>query len=203
MRDKGSPAGALDEIALRLIDEAGKVLTEEGPAGLSLRRLAARAGTSTMAVYTRFGDKDGLLAAMHAEGFRRLGRALQEAASRAGDDPLAALAEMGLAYRQAALDSRHLYSLMFGEAAPSFHPDQEGRAIADAAYEPLVSGVRTALEAGALVGGDAERIALYLWGVSHGFVSLEIARKLDGASAEAAYRDALVLSATPFLPGAA
>ena len=195
------PVKELDEIGARLIDEAGRILTEEGPAALSLRRLAALAGTSTMAVYTRFGDKDGLLAAMHAEGFRRLGRALREAAARAGGDPLAALAEMGSAYREAALDSPHLYHLMFGEAAPSFQPGDDGRAIADAAYEPLVSGVRSALDAGALAGGDAERIALYLWAVSHGFVSLEIARRIDTASAEAAYRDALILAATPFFPG--
>lgn len=197
---KETRLGELDKVGVRLVDEAGKVLTDEGLGGLSLRRVAARAGTSTMAVYTRFGDKDGLLAAMHAEGFRRLGRALQDASARSGGEPLGALAEMGLAYRRAALDSRHLYSLMFGEAAPGFIPGQDGLAIADAAYEPLVSGVRSALDAGALAGGDPERIALYLWAVSHGFVSLEIAGKLDTASAEAAYRDALVLAATPFLP---
>ena len=197
---KETRLGELDKVGVRLVDEAGKVLTDEGLGGLSLRRVAARAGTSTMAVYTRFGDKDGLLAAMHAEGFRRLGRALQDASARSVGEPLGALAEMGLAYRRAALDSRHLYSLMFGEAAPGFIPGQDGLAIADAAYEPLVSGVRSALDAGALAGGDPERIALYLWAVSHGFVSLEIAGKLDTASAEAAYRDALVLAATPFLP---
>ena len=190
----------LDDVGVRLVDEAGRILSEEGSAGLSLRRLAARSATSTMAVYTRFGNKDGLLAAMHAEGFRRLANALRGAASLFPADPLAALAEMGLAYRRAALDSPHLYSLMFGEAAPSFRPGGDGEAIADAAYEPLVSGVRLALDAGALTGGDPERIALYLWAVSHGFVSLEIAGKLEPGSAEAAYRDALVLSATPFLP---
>lgn len=192
-----------DEVGERLVDEAGRLLDSEGPSALTLRRLATSAGTSTMAVYTRFGDKDGLLAAMHAVGFRRLGDALTAAAARFPDDPLAALAEMGLAYRQAAMDSPHLYNLMFGEAAPSFRPDEAGKAIADAAYEPLVAGVRNALEAGVLSGGTAERIALFLWAVSHGFVSLEISRKLDmdAGEAEAAYRDALVLSAVPFMRG--
>lgn len=191
----------LDDTGERLIDEAGRLLDGEGPSALTLRRVAERAGTSTMAVYTRFGDKDGLLGAMHAVGFRRLGAALTSAAARCPDDPLAALAEMGLAYRRAALDSPHLYHLMFGEAAPDFHPDDTGRAIADAAYEPLVAGVRRALEAGVLAGGTAERISLFLWAVSHGFVSLEISRKLklDAEKAEAAYRDALVLSAMPFM----
>lgn len=196
-----NPLGTLDELGERLVDEAGRILDAEGSAGLTLRRLAARADTSTMAVYTRFGDKDGLLAAMHAEGFRRLGAALRDGAAKHPGDPLAALAEMGLAYRRAALDSPHLYHLMFGEAAPSFRPDEAGRAIADAAYRPLVEGVQRALDAGALAGGDAERISLYLWAVSHGFVSLEISRQLDPAQAEATYRDALVLSAMPFMRG--
>lgn len=191
-----------DEVAVRLIDEAGRLLSEEGPAGLSLRRLAARAGTSTMAVYTRFGDKDGLLAAMHAEGFHRLGRALSQAAELHRRHPLAALAEMGMAYRRAALESPHLYHLMFGQAAPGFQPDEAGRAIADAAYRPLVEGVRRAVDAGQLEDrGDDGRVALYLWAVAHGHVSLEIAGRTgtDPVQAEAAYREALALSASPFL----
>lgn len=52
----------------RLVDEAARLLVEHGPAGLSLRKVAAAAGVSTMPVYTLFGDKEGLLAAMHREG---------------------------------------------------------------------------------------------------------------------------------------
>ena len=192
---------SLDDVGVRLVDTAGRILSDEGLAGLSLRRLAAQAGASTMVVYTRFGDKDGLLAAMHAEGFRRLEAALRDAADRCPADPLAALAEMGLAYRRTALDNRHLYSLMFGAAAPGFQPDEAGRAIADSAYEPLVEGVQKAIASGDLVGGDPGRVALYLWAVSHGFVSLEIAGKVGGdeETGEAIYRDALLLSAVPFV----
>ncbi|MDQ1696870.1 MAG: hypothetical protein QOJ03_2223, partial [Frankiaceae bacterium] len=68
------------DLATRLIDEAGRILSTEGAAALSLRRLAAATGTSTMAVYTLFGDKQGLLAAMYREGFARLGAAMQSAA---------------------------------------------------------------------------------------------------------------------------
>ena len=38
---------------------------------------AAAVGVSTMPVYTLFGDKQGLLGAMHREGFRRLGAELR------------------------------------------------------------------------------------------------------------------------------
>jgi AcrR family transcriptional regulator len=74
-----------------MIDEGARSRAEQGPGGLSLRKLATVCGTSTMAVYTRCGDKPRLLAAMHREDFRRLGDQLQVA--EAADDPLASLDE--------------------------------------------------------------------------------------------------------------
>jgi AcrR family transcriptional regulator len=190
-----------EDLASRLVDEAGRLLSAEGAAALTLRRLASRSGTSTMAVYTLFGDKQGLLAAMYREGYTRLGDALR-AAVRDRDDPLVALADLGLAYRRAALANPHLYDLMFGRPVPTFEPDPDAKVIADASYRPLVEAVQRCLGAGALVGGDAERIAHYLWSVTHGAVSLELAGHLPGTADErdATYRDCLVLSSVPFLP---
>ena len=81
-------------LATLLVDEAGRILAAEGVGALTLRKLAARTGTSTMAVYPMFGDKRGLLTAMHNEGFARLGAAMQRA-QHAGDDAITALARMG------------------------------------------------------------------------------------------------------------
>jgi Tetracyclin repressor-like, C-terminal domain len=91
---------------------------------------------------------------------------------------------------------------MFGTAAPGFSPDEAGSEIAEAAYRPLVEGVQRCLDAGAMHGADAERIAFYLWAVSHGMVSLELAGHLPGDATEraAAYDDVLALSSAPFLP---
>jgi AcrR family transcriptional regulator len=146
----------------RLVEEGARLLTEEGLAGLSLRKLAVAAGVSTMPVYTLFGDKRGLLVAMHREGFRRLGEALR--AVPASDDPLLDLSRLGLAYRQAALDSPHLYDLMFGREAAGVNPDAEGLATADGAYRPLVDAVSRAQAVGIVTDSDPERIALHLWG---------------------------------------
>jgi AcrR family transcriptional regulator len=190
------------ELAGRLVDEAGRILSADGAAALTLRRLASASDTSTMAVYTLFGDKQGLLRAMYAEGFRRLGTALREATQDV-PDPLTALAELGLGYRRAALANPHLYDLMFGRPVPGFVPDPDTQAVADAAYRPLVEAVQRCLEAGQLTGGTAERIARYLWAVTHGMVSLELAGHLPGDPTERqrAHDDALALSAVPFLQG--
>jgi AcrR family transcriptional regulator len=189
------------DLATRLVDEAGRVLSEEGAVALTLRRLAGRTGTSTMAVYTLFGDKRGLLAAMYREGYARLGAAL-EAAAVDRDDALTALAALGLAYRETALANPHLYDLMFGRPVPGFEPDPEAKAIADASWRPLVDAVQRCLDSGALVAGDAERTALHLWAVSHGMVSLELAGHIQGDAAQRAalYTDALIYSSLPFLP---
>lgn len=164
-------------LATRLVDEAGRILAADGVGALSLRKLAARTGTSTMAVYTLFGDKQGLLTAMHNEGFARLGAAM-ERAQRPGDDALTAMARLGEAYREAALANPHLYNLMFGSAVPGFTPDAQSVAAADATFTPLVNAVQRCLDEGVLAGEDAVRIATYLWCVTHGVVSLEISGKL-------------------------
>jgi AcrR family transcriptional regulator len=207
-RPAAGGAGRIDRdtLATRLVDEAGRILSTEGAGALTLRRLAAATGTSTMAVYTLFGDKPGLLAAMYREGFRRLGEASAQAAAD-DDDPLSALASLGLAYRATALANPHLYDLMFGRPIPSFSPDAETEAVAEAAYRPLVDAVQRCLDAGALVTAhgidDAERIAFHLWATSHGMVSLELAGHLDlgdAAGRERGYVEAMILSSLPFLP---
>jgi len=188
------------DLATELVDAAGRILAAEGAGALTLRRLAQTAGTSTMAVYTLFGDKQGLLAAMYREGYRRLGAAMADAAEGV-DDPLEAMARYGRAYRAAALANPHLYDLMFGRPVPSFSPDADAQEIAESTFRPLVAGVRRCLDAGAFVGDDAERIGFHLWAVSHGMVSLELAGHLpdDAAARETAYEEALVLSSWPFL----
>jgi AcrR family transcriptional regulator len=178
----------------RLLDEAGRLLTAEGVGALTLRRVAGLAGTSTTAVYSLFGDKDQLLTAMYTEGFARLGRALTRA--RTGP-PLEALGNLGMAYRRSALAAPHLYGLMFGGTAPS----GDAKQVADAAFRPLVEGVQACLISGDLKGGTAEGIATYLWAVSHGMVSLELAGLMNGGARRRseAYREALVMSTVPYL----
>lgn len=187
------------DLAARLVDEAARLLAREGAAALTLRRLAAASGTSTMAVYTLYGDKQGLLRAMYRAGFERLGSALRAAADTY-DDPLDALVALGQAYRDTALANPHLYDLMFGAAVPGFVPDAGGKAVADAAYAPLVDGVQRCLDSGQFSGTPAERIALHLWSVSHGMVSLELAGHLAATDPAAAYVEALVYAGLPFIP---
>src|ERR671931_485088 len=63
-----------------LLDTATQAIAEAGPAAVSLRDLARRAGVSHAAPAHHFGDKAGLLSAVAADGFRRLAAARLHAA---------------------------------------------------------------------------------------------------------------------------
>ena len=78
---------------------AGERLTErEGVDALSVRRLANEVGTTTRAVYSLFGSKDGLVVALGARAFELLGGAVASLADT--KDPVADLVAAGLVFRE-------------------------------------------------------------------------------------------------------
>jgi AcrR family transcriptional regulator len=161
-----------DALRTRLLDTAGELLTSEGPAALSLRRLAAAAGTSTSAVYALFGGKPGILRALFIEAFTRFAAHLDTVTP--SDDPLADLFALGRAYRATATDNPHLYAVMFGAPVPGFEPDPEDYTHAEATFSPLLNTVRRSVTAGLLRDADPYLIATALWANVHGLVSLEL-----------------------------
>jgi AcrR family transcriptional regulator len=161
-----------EALRVRLLDEAGRLLSDEGPAALSMRRLASDVGTSTTAVYSLYGSKSALVRAVYLEGFSRFGSRL-DAVARSGD-PIMDLLQLGLAYRDSALADPHLYAVMFGPVVPEFEPEAEDLAATEATMDPLVSAVQAALDAGLLVPASARVIATAMWAQAHGLVSLEL-----------------------------
>ena len=154
----------------RLLECAGETLSTGGLAALSLRTLAAAVGTSTTAVYALFGGKPGLLEALHAEAFSRLGARL--CAVPAGIDPVEDLIALGRAYRDAALAEPHFYEVMFGGALPA---GTGWWSAAAPAFRPLAELVERAVACGALrPGTPVATVSLALWATVHGLVSLHL-----------------------------
>src|SRR5690349_24877617 len=103
-----------DALRSRLLEEASAVVASGGAAALTVRDLAARAGTSPSAVYSLFGGRDELIRAVGDEAFDRFAQRL--AAVPRTQDAAADLLGLGLAYRQNALADPHFYRVMFGAA---------------------------------------------------------------------------------------
>jgi AcrR family transcriptional regulator len=161
-----------EALRLRLLDRAGVLLSSEGAAALSLRRLAADVGTSTTAVYSLFGGKPALVRELFVEAFRRFGGHLL--AVPRTDDPGEDLIQLGLAYRRSALADPHLYPIMFANIVPGFEPDEQVNNEARAALTPLIEAARAGIAAGAFLDVPADTVMMSCWGLAHGMVSLEL-----------------------------
>jgi AcrR family transcriptional regulator len=160
-----------DEQGQRILEAASELLSAEGASALSVRRIAAAAGCSTMGLYSRFGGKDGVIDELYAEGFERLVEAMK--ANQATDDPLADLRQGATCYRDHAIAHSTHYMVMFGGAVPGFVPSDASHDLAHAAFGGLVAKVARCTEAG-ILHGSPDQIAELLWGSMHGLVMLEL-----------------------------
>ena len=178
-----------------VLEVAARLLAEEGPHGLTLRRVAAAAGGSTQIVYTLFGGKPGLADALYAEGFARLAAVGEQALAAAPlpGDPERLMA-FGRAYCAFALAEPAFFSVMFGRAIAGFTPRPETRRACRAGtLGRVVQTAAECLAAGTLVADDAEALAHSCWVTAHGLASLLVAGLLpvDDASVEARLRVAV------------
>jgi AcrR family transcriptional regulator len=155
----------------RALVEAAQQLIEQGASPrLTLRDAAQAAGVSVAAPYRHFADREALLAAVLATGFRELTRRTDEA-RRAAADPMAALVGVGLAYVAFAGDHPRIYRLMFGaECDKAHHPDL--MAAGHEAMSVLVDAVTHCKAAGLIGDADVHEVALAGWSMSHGLASL-------------------------------
>ena len=182
-----------DERRRAVVESAARLLAEEGPHGLSLRRIAAEAGGSTQLVYTLFGGKRGLADALYAEGFGRLSAACRAALASCPPpgDPERLMA-IGRAYRAFAQAEPAFFAVMFGKAIPGFTPTSAttGQCRANT-FGSLVAEVQACLDAGTLIGGSADELARLCWVTVHGVSALESAGMLRADDPEAFVEEAL------------
>lgn len=169
-----------------LLEAAARIMAQEGPHAVSIRRLAAEVGSSTMAVYTWYGGKPNLMRAVYREAFVRFRDRLE--AQPRGGDPLVDLIRLGRAYRDHALADPHLYAVMFGQHSSLFDPEPDDVVLAAGTFEVLVDAVGRCTDDGTL-GGDPRNGAWQIWAAVHGVMSLELAHALPPGKAWSA-RDA-------------
>ena len=170
-----------------LLKAAARALEKEGPAALSLRELARRAGVSHNAPYRHFAGREALLAALCAEGFRLLGEALARSSGRA----------MGEAYVRFALEHPHRFRLMFGGHVPL----ERQRDVAAAAAQPYQTLVQAFRAQPAIA--DPERAAAAAWSLVHGLAHLLLDGHFASQAADRASFIRDVLGAVRFASRAA
>jgi AcrR family transcriptional regulator len=137
----GRPREHDDATRAALLDAAEALLARGGLDALSVRGVAAEAGTTTRAVYSLFGSKAGLLEGLAERTFGVLEAGLEGV--RRSDDPLADLIAAGSEmYRDFVREHPWLYRITFQRVSPDLAflpPTAEARARCWALLEARVA----------------------------------------------------------------
>lgn len=148
----GRPREHNEATRAALLEAAEHIVAERGPAALSVRAVAEAAGTTTRAVYSVFGSKDGLLVqALARDAFEFLYREI--GALRETDDPVSDLLDVGLvAFRRLVQEHPALYRIAFQRVVPQLDAGPELTATRQRAWSQLVAKIER-LEGRGLLGG--------------------------------------------------
>ena len=159
-----------------LLQAAIQLIAEVGPAGFTLREVARRAGVSHNAPYRHFPDREDLLAAVAAQGFRELNEAMLEAVTHRRSS-VGRLKGAGLAYVEFALRRPEHFTVMF-DAAVSKHRTPDSTEAAEQAFGTLLTLVKSCQDENRLPSVDVRQLALLAWSMVHGIAKLATAKRL-------------------------
>src|SRR3984893_409342 len=164
------------DLRAALVRAALELLEEGGENALALRAVARRAGVSPAAPYRHYADREALVSAVAAVGYRELAERL--AAAHPAPSTPAQLASVGVAYVEFALERPGLFRMMFGEPCDR---DNDERVAATAA----VSLYLREIVARCFPQADAEALAPAIWALVHGLALLHLDGKLDAPTPSA------------------
>jgi AcrR family transcriptional regulator len=190
-----------ESTAAALVDAAERIVQEDGLDALTVRRVATEVGTTTRAVYSLFGSKEGLVVALGRRAFEILGDGL--AALPETDDPAADLVEAGVTvFRRFAIAHPSLFRIAI-QWAPAPEVVAAFRGTGFEALTELKTRVER-LEPGGLLGGRSVWSAVAQFhALCEGLAAVELRGQLplyprapdglpaDGVVEEQIWRDAL------------
>jgi AcrR family transcriptional regulator len=159
-----------------LLEAAIRLIAEVGPTAFTLREVARRAGVSHNAPYRHFKDRDELMAAVAAQGYGELTKAMIESAAPKSE-ALDRLKYAGLGYVTFALRRPEHFTVMFDAPIPK-HKYPDSAAAAEQAFSTLLGFVKSAQDAARLPSGDLRQMALLAWTMVHGIAKLAITGRL-------------------------
>ncbi|MFZ9143706.1 MAG: TetR/AcrR family transcriptional regulator [Aquirufa sp.] len=167
------------EIRSLILEASMKLFVEEGFSKVSVRKIAERIQYSPTTLYLYFKDKNEILFHCCESGFEKM--LSQNIALTLINDPIERLHQMGVNYLNFGLENPEYYDLMFIQDAPmcALHDMGKGWSSGDQALEALKMVVHEAMQKGLLVSTKVETVAMAVWGMVHGLVSLAIRQRLD------------------------
>jgi AcrR family transcriptional regulator len=168
------------ELRDHILEVAVAMLAREGVAGLTTRKLAAQAKTSTPAVYELFGDKAGVVREIFVAGFRMLRQSLDSLGETRR--PRADLVRVLQTLRRFILEHPELSAVMFSRPFADFDPGPQEIEAGAAVRRFILGRVRRCIDAGVLIGDETD-IGHVLVSLAHGLTATEHAGWLGRSKA--------------------
>lgn len=186
----GRPKEHGERTAAELLEVAERAVAEGGLAALSVRRVATAVGTSTRAVYSLFGAKDGLVIALGTRSFTLLGEGLDAVPTT--DDPAGDLVEAGaVVFRRFTLSHPALFTIGFLQTDVPAELARAFRGAQDNALARLHARIGRLKDTGQLGARSEPQAALEFHALCEGLAALEGRHLLCPERAERTWRDAL------------
>ncbi|MEO0811849.1 MAG: TetR/AcrR family transcriptional regulator [Myxococcota bacterium] len=158
----------VSDLRRQILDASAALVAEHGVRQVSFREVARRAGVSHQAPYHHFGNYQGILRHLVAEGFSELERVMRTAAEEAGPDAVDGLCAAGLAYVDFARDRVGHFRVMFQKALVDLHEDGETMPPVGDAYGTLLTLAGRVKEQGYCPDMTVQGIAHISWSTAHG-----------------------------------
>jgi AcrR family transcriptional regulator len=163
----GRPREHDERTAAALLAAAERAVNDGGIDALSVRGVAAEVGTTTRAVYSLYGSKDGLIAALAARPFELLREGLDSVPVT--DDPAADLVAAALMYRRFSNAHPSLFVLGIRHMTVS----ETVRLVAWESLNMLKERLRRLADAGRLNGRTVDQATLQFHALCEGMALLE------------------------------
>jgi AcrR family transcriptional regulator len=181
----GRPREHDERTAAALLAAAERAVQESGADALSVRGVASDVGTTTRAVYSLFGSREGLVAALAVRAFELLREGLD--ALPETDDPATDLVEAGLMFRRFSTEHPSLFAIGIQTAPAS----PEVRETAMATLAVLKQRVQRLAGAGRLGGRTVDGATLQFHALCEGLATVELRGTPPPGARERMWREGL------------
>jgi AcrR family transcriptional regulator len=182
----------------RIANAALRILENEGPEAVSMRRVAAAVGITPMAIYHHFPSREALLNTITNREFARLLSFIQAHPLSGGveDRLLAVMA----GYVDYAFAQPRVFDFIFSRPRPGARQfPKDFRARRSPTLNPVADLLEAEMKKGSLKKDDVWEVAFALWAHVHGYVMLYRAGRV--ALSEKEFRKLLHRSIRRFLHG--
>ncbi|MGB0566263.1 MAG: TetR/AcrR family transcriptional regulator [Alteromonas macleodii] len=152
----------------KILDAASALFLKGGTNALSVRAIAKGAGMSTIGIYSHFKGKQGILDALYIEGFELVEREMLAADGNTAAEKVINGCERILSFSEAY--TAH-YQLIFSSNLKDYTPCDDAAEVSEKVFNTFTTLTTTLIKKD-LSTDDKQNMAMQLWALSHGYITL-------------------------------